>query len=98
MCFILLCSDGVGRSGTFCALMFSMNQFKVEHKVDIFQIIKIIRTQRPGSVANAVSCIASCIPNNHGSLQDQFKFIHNALVATLKQYASYHNFTDETTF
>ena len=54
---MLLCSDGVGRSGTFCALMISINQFKVEHKVDIFHIIKIVRTQRPGSVANAVSCL-----------------------------------------
>ena len=48
-------SDGVGRSGTFCALTISLNQFKAEQKVDIFQIIKIMRTQRPGSVANSVS-------------------------------------------
>ena len=52
-------SDGVGRSGTFCAIMISVNQFKAEQKVDIFQIIKIIRTQRPGSVTNAVSYIAA---------------------------------------
>ena len=32
-----------------------MNQFKAEQKVDIFQTIKIMRTQRPGSVANVVS-------------------------------------------
>ena len=55
--YILLipCSDGVGRSGTFCAIAISVNQFKVEQKVDIFQIIRIMRTQRPGVVANAVS-------------------------------------------
>ena len=51
----ILCSDGVGRSGTFCALMISINQFKVEQNVDIFQLIKTMRTQRPGLVANAVS-------------------------------------------
>ena len=55
LCLLLLCSDGTGRSGTFCALIISMNQFKAEQKVDIFQTIKIMRTQRPGSVANAVS-------------------------------------------
>ena len=55
LCLLLLCSDGIGRSGTFCALIVSMNQFKAEQKVDIFQTIKIMRTQRPGSVANAVS-------------------------------------------
>ena len=53
--FYIVIQDGVGRSGTFCALIISMNQFKVEQKVDIFQIIKLMRTQRPGSVANAVS-------------------------------------------
>ena len=59
ICIFVLHSDGVGRSGTFCAVMISVNQFKVEQKVDIFQIIKIIRTQRPGSVANAVSYVAT---------------------------------------
>ena len=49
------CSDGVGRSGTFCAIAISINQFKAEQKVDIFQIIRIMRTQRPGVVANTVS-------------------------------------------
>ena len=52
----MLCSDGVGRSGTFCALLICINQYKVEQKVDIFQVIKIMRTQKPGLVANAVSC------------------------------------------
>ena len=49
------CSDGAGRSGTFCSLMISINQFKAEQKVDIFEIIKSMRSQRPGMVANAVS-------------------------------------------
>lgn len=48
-------SDGVGRSGTFCALMISMNQFKAEQKVDVFQIVRSMRSQRPGLVGNAVS-------------------------------------------
>ena len=52
---IYLCSDGVGLSGTFCALMISINQFKVEQNVDIFQLIITMHTQRPGLVNNAVS-------------------------------------------
>ena len=53
---IPLCSDGVGRSGAFCALMVSINRFKAEQMVDVFRTIITMRTQRPGLVANAVSC------------------------------------------
>ena len=35
--------------------MISINQFKVEQNIDIFQLIKTMRTQRPGLVNNAVS-------------------------------------------
>ena len=55
--YYYLCSDGIGRSGTFCALMISIYQFKAEQKADIFQIIRTMRSQRPGLVANTVSCI-----------------------------------------
>lgn len=48
------CSDGIGRSGTFCALVVSTNRFKAEQMVDVFQTINTMRTQRPGLVANAV--------------------------------------------
>ena len=51
----MLCSDGVGRSGAFCALMVSVNRFKAEQMVDVFRTIITMRTQRPGLVANAVS-------------------------------------------
>ena len=50
----MLCSDGVGRSGAFCALMVSVNRFKAEQMVDVFRTIITMRTQRPGLVANAV--------------------------------------------
>lgn len=47
-------SDGVGRSGTFCALMVCINQFRTESVVDVFRTIQIMRGQRPGIVGNAV--------------------------------------------
>lgn len=50
-------SDGVGCSGTFCALMISINRFKAEQMTDVFQTINTIRTQKPGVVANAVSVV-----------------------------------------
>ena len=48
------CSDGVGRSGTFCALVVSINRFKAEQMVDVFKTIIMMREQRPRLVANAV--------------------------------------------
>lgn len=53
--FVYVCSDGIGRSGTFCALMISINRFKAEQMTDIFQTINTIRTQKPRVVANVVS-------------------------------------------
>ena len=47
-------SDGVGRSGAFCALMVSVSQFKTEKIVDVFRTIQIMRGQRPGIVGNSV--------------------------------------------
>ena len=47
-------SDGVGRSGTFCALVVSINRFKAEQMVDVFQTIITMRTQKPQLVTNAV--------------------------------------------
>ena len=48
------CSDGVGRSGTFCALVVSINRFKAEQMVDVFQTIITMCTQKPQLVTNAV--------------------------------------------
>ena len=94
----MLFSDGVGCSGTFCALMISINQFKAEQNVDIYKIIKSMRSQRPGLVANAVSCMINIHEVSFRCLlmQDQYKFIHKGLVAMLKHYSPYYNFTDDT--
>ena len=44
----------MGRSGTFCALVVSINRFKAEQMVDVFKTVITMRTQRPGLVGNAV--------------------------------------------
>ena len=53
--YFICSSDGVGRSGTFCALVVSINRFKAEQMVDVFQTIITMRTQKPQLVNNAVS-------------------------------------------
>lgn len=49
-------SDGIGRSGTFCALYSVLERLKIEQVVDVFQAVKAMRISRPGLVKSAVSC------------------------------------------
>ena len=52
---IYICySDGVGRTGTFCALMLCHDRLLTEHMADVFDTIKTIRAQRSGMVENSV--------------------------------------------
>ncbi len=51
----VLCSDGVGRSGTFISMHSQMKRIKSEAVMDVFQFIKSVRFQRAGLVANKVS-------------------------------------------
>jgi len=50
----IITSDGLGRTGSFCALMLCHDRFKTEHMADVFYAIKTMRTQRPGMVENTV--------------------------------------------
>jgi protein tyrosine phosphatase len=47
-------SNGVGRSGTFCAIASSLERVKQEHVLDVFQTVKNIRVNRPGAVQTLV--------------------------------------------
>ena len=49
------CSDTVSRSAIFCAAMTAIECFKVEAMVDIYQIVKTMRMQKPSSVLTIVS-------------------------------------------
>ena len=53
-CMCVCCSDGIGRTGTFCAIMLCHEHLLAEHMADVFYAIKTIRTQRPGMVENSV--------------------------------------------
>ena len=55
MCVSVLYSDGLGRSGTFCALYSVLERLKIEQVIDVFQAIKAMRIPRPGLVKTAVS-------------------------------------------
>ena len=51
----LSCSDTVSRSGMFCAIATTIDCCKTESMVDIFQVVKAQRVQKPGLVLTAVS-------------------------------------------
>lgn len=55
MRLFVIYSDGLGRSGTFCALYSVLERLKIEQVIDVFQAIKAMRISRPGLVKTAVS-------------------------------------------
>ncbi|XP_055007416.1 receptor-type tyrosine-protein phosphatase S-like, partial [Boleophthalmus pectinirostris] len=44
------CSTGVGRTGVFVALSIVLERLRYEAIVDMFQTVKLLRTQRPAMV------------------------------------------------
>lgn len=58
VCLSAPSSDTVGRSGMFCSMMSAIERCKTEGVVDVFQVVKALRTQKPGAVVNVVcGCI-----------------------------------------
>ncbi len=49
------CSDGVSRTGAFCALYSVLERVKTEQIVDVFQAVKTLRIQRAGLLGTIVS-------------------------------------------
>ncbi len=50
----LICSAGVGRTGVFITLSIVLERMRYEGVVDIFQTVKMLRTQRPAMVQTEV--------------------------------------------
>lgn len=48
--FFLYFSNGVGRSGTFCAILSIIERLKSEQVIDVCQSVKVIRVNRPKAV------------------------------------------------
>lgn len=49
------CSAGVGRTGVFITLSIVLERMRYEGAVDIFQTVKMLRTQRPAMVQTEVN-------------------------------------------
>lgn len=44
------CSNGGGRTGVFIALAIIIDRMNLEHVVDVFTTVKLLRTERPNMV------------------------------------------------
>ena len=51
-------SDTVSRVSVFCSLVNAIEMCKTEGVVDVFQVVKALCIQKPGTVLTAVSIIA----------------------------------------
>ena len=52
---MLSISDTVTRSGMFCAMATVIDRCKTEGVIDVFQVVKALRVQKPGAVPTLVS-------------------------------------------
>ena len=69
----------MGRTGVFCALSILIERLKSEGVVDVFQTIKVLRTQRPAMVQTQVrlcntssnTCQNKCHRKTHKFTKEQ---------------------------
>ena len=54
MITIHICRDTVSRSAVFCAITTTIEKCKTEGVVDVFQVVKAMRAQKPGAVRTVV--------------------------------------------
>ena len=79
----------------FCAIATTIERCKTEGVVDVFQVVKALRVQKPGAVRTVVctvimiSCCCYCmkIP-----LQMQYRLIFDAVLVFLDSFDTYANF------
>ena len=53
--FMLFLSDTVSRVGVFCSVVNAIEMCKTEGVVDVFQVVKALRIQKPGAVLTVVT-------------------------------------------
>ena len=59
--WVMCCSAGAGRTGTFIALSNILERVKAEGLLDVFQTVKSLRMQRPHMVQTVVGALLPCV-------------------------------------
>ncbi|CAI8039710.1 Receptor-type tyrosine-protein phosphatase S [Geodia barretti] len=79
---VIMCSDGVSRTGTFLTIHCQLERLKTEGVVDFLQTIKSARLHRPGLVNNT----------------DHYVFCHEVVNMYLDNFDTYANFEFKEVF
>ena len=80
----------------FCAAVTTINKCKTEGVIDVFQVLKSQRIQKPGSVQTIVSDrlqIIAFIMLLFYSPKQQYQEIFQIVLAYLDSFQTYSNFT-----
>ena len=79
-------SDTVSRVGVFCSAVNAIEMCKTEGVVDVFQVVKALRIQKPGAVQTVVGSlfiaqyIPICVKPFMLSLQNQYISIFDMIL------------------
>jgi len=80
----------------FCAISTTIERCKTEGVVDVFQVVKALRGQKPGAVRTVVSCDHtfsgwSCVIGYPSLPQVQYQIIFEAILVFLDTFETYAN-------
>ena len=83
----------------FCAIATTIERCKTEGVVDVFQVVKALRVQKPGAVRTVVRMhalsllrVTVVLTSEVLSLQVQYQLIFEALLDYLDSFDTYANF------
>lgn len=87
------CSAGVGRTGVFITLSIVLERMQYEGVLDVFQTVRILRSQRIHMVQTEVNSrqIIRHFFNFNFSKQDQYQFCYRAALEYLGSFDHYTN-------
>ena len=83
----------------FCAIVTTIERCKTEGVVDVFQVVKALRVQKPGAVLTVVGFSSSlaCLQASNTDIfspQAQYHLLFETVLEYLESFDTYHNFSD----
>ena len=77
-----------------CAIATTIERCKTEGVVDVFQVVKALRVQKPGAVPTVVSLTTHCLSmlQSQHSVQAQYRLLFEAVAVYLQSFDTYSNF------
>ena len=85
----------MSRVGVFCSLVNAIDLCKTEGIVDVFQVVKALRIQKPGIVQTVVRHFTKngqCTLSHALFFQDQYSFVFDMILIFLDSFSVYANF------